>query len=511
MPNLLINAGPGCGKTSTIVDAYLYYRSANPTMWLTRFQNTPEQAAIYQWCRDNFPRKPDVAVAGLDTYKAIYMAFNNTTVDDLKPRIHKDTDVKTHHGWGYSIIQKAYGFVPVNERAGEAIVEKLTGQAMSQNKRRFDWISSLRYVEKLQEELLDITQENLYGLQAKYSELAPFKIHPDMLSQCSEIIRAMKVVDRRIGITYMMQVWLALFLIKTPPHEIGFVDECQDLSPARLALSLKLAKNLVFVGDNNQAINGWNGADPHSMERIREYCAAEFPLRLSFRLPPNVAVIANQIRPTAQIKTLESKKDGEITKISPENLLDWTRKTLDRLSQHHDSKDKNPMIVCRYNAPLVKLALQYVKAGIPCKSLGGTLIKNLINTVQNRRATSMDDLMLKLEQYEARTLEVGNAMAKQANQDKFDCIRHVLRSCTTIDEFEPTLKRLLQPPKGTQHVVLSTVHKAKGLEAKVVGILNPPVASSKAETPDQIEQEKNVDFVAHTRTKSDMYYLHSEG
>jgi hypothetical protein len=98
MPNLLINAGPGCGKTSTIVDAYLYYRSANPVMWLTRFQNTPEQAAIYQWCRDNFPRKPDVAVAGLDCHKAIYMAFNNTTVDDLKPRIHKDTDVKTHHG-----------------------------------------------------------------------------------------------------------------------------------------------------------------------------------------------------------------------------------------------------------------------------------------------------------------------------------------------------------------------------------------------------------------------------
>lgn len=510
MPNLLINAGPGCGKTSTIVDAYLYYKTANPVMWLTRFQNTPEQAAIYQWCRDNFPRKPDVAVAGLDCYKAIYMAFNNTTVDDLKPRIHKDTDVKTHHGWGYSIIQKAYGFVPVNERAGEAIVEKLTGQTMSQNKRRFDWLSSLRFVEKLQEELLDITQENLYALQAKYSELAPYKIHPDMISQCSEIIRAMKSVDRRIGITYMMQVWLALFLVKNPPFEIGFVDECQDLSPARLALSLKLAKNLVFVGDNNQAINGWNGADPHSMERIREYCAAELPLRLSFRLPPNVAALANKIRPTAQIRTTDNKKDGTISRITPENLMDWTRETLNRLSEHHDSKDKNPIIVCRYNAPLVKLALQYVKAGIPCKSLGGSLIKNLISTVANRRATSLDDLMLKLAQYEARTLEVGNAMAKQANQDKFDCIRHVLKSCNSLEDFEPMLKRLLQPPKGTQHVILTTVHKAKGLEAKVVGLLNPPIPSSRAETPDQIEQEKNVDFVAHTRTKSDMYYLFND-
>lgn len=510
MPNLLINAGPGCGKTSTIVDAYLYYKSANPVMWLTRFQNTPEQAAIYQWCRDNFPRKPEVAVVGLDCHKAIYMAFNNTTVDDLKPRIHKDTEVHTHHGWGYQAIRNAYGHVPINERAGETIVEKLTGQTMSQNKRRFDWISSLRFVEKLQEELLDITQENLYALQAKYSDLAPYKIHPDMVSQCSEIIRAMKTVDRRIGITYMMQVWLALFLLKKPPYEIGFVDECQDLSPARLALSLKLAKNLVFVGDNNQAINGWNGADPHSMERIREYCVADLPLRLSFRLPPNIAALSNKIRPTAQIRTIEGKKDGIIGRIVAENIIEWTQTTLNELSEHANSKDKNPMIVCRYNAPLVKLALQYVKAGIPCKSLGGSLIKNLISTVANRRASNIEDLLLKLAQYEQRTLEVGNAMAKQANKDKFDCIRHVLKSCNSLDDFEPMLKQLLQPPKGSQHVVLSTVHKAKGLEAKVVGLLNPPVPSSKAETPDQIEQEKNVDFVAHTRTKSDLYYLFND-
>ena len=151
-----------------------------------------------------------------------------------------------------------------------------------------------------------------------------------------------------------------------------------------------------------------------------------------------------------------------------------------------------------------------MKAGIPCKSLGGSLIKNLISTVANRKAASIDDLILKLAQYEARTLEVGNAMAKQANKDKFDCIRHVLKSCNTLDDFEPMLKRLLQPPKGTQHVVLTTVHKAKGLEAKVVALLNPPIPSSKAETPDQIEQEKNVDFVAHTRTKSEMYYLFND-
>lgn len=502
MPNLLVDAGPGCGKTSTIIDAYLYYRSANPQMWLEKFQNTPEQADIYKWCRENFPRKEDGTA-----HKAIYMAYNNTTVDDIKPRLHKDCEVHTHHGWGYMAVKKAYGFVAPNGRAGESMIEKITGQSMSQNRRRFDWLSSLRFVEKLQEELLDITQENLYALQAKYSDLAPFKIHQDMVSQCSQIIRAMKDVDRKIGITFMQQVWLALFLIKTPPYEIGFVDECQDLSPARLALSFKLCKHLVFVGDKNQAINGWTGADPYAIERIREQCERSLPLRLSFRLPPNVAAHANSIRPTAQIRTMDHKKPGKIERVY-DDLCVWASNCLTELADRAKPKDRNPLVVCRYNAPLVKLALLFVKNGIPCRCLGGTLIQNLINTVENRKAANIDDLLLKLAQYEERTCSVGDKMAQQANRDKFDCIRHVLKSCTTLSDFEPMLKRLLNPPKGSQFIILSTVHKAKGLESPIVGILNPPVPSSRAETTEQKTQEYNTEFVAHTRTMQDQYFLY---
>jgi superfamily I DNA/RNA helicase len=183
----------------------------------------------------------------------------------------------------------------------------------------------------------------------------------------------MKDVDRKIGITFMQQVWLALFLIKTPPYEIGFVDECQDLSPARLALSFKLCKHLVFVGDKNQAINGWTGADPYAIERIREQCETSLPLRLSFRLPPNVAAHANSIRPTAQIRTVEGKKPGKIERVF-DDLCVWASNCLAELADRAKAKDRNPLVVCRYNAPLVKLALLFVKNGIPCRCLGGTLI-----------------------------------------------------------------------------------------------------------------------------------------
>jgi len=495
MTNALISAGPGCGKTHTLVDAYLYYRSVNPTMWLERFQNTEEQAIIYDWCRTNFPRKE-----GETAVPAIYMAYNRTIVKELEKRIHKDCEVRTHHGWGATVLKKHYGFIPINEKAGEILVEKITGQSMSQNKNKFAWLSSLRYVEKLKEELLEASDENIYILQMKYSELAPFKPHSEMVSQCAQIIRASKQVDRRIGIPYIDQVWLALWLLNTPLYPIGFVDECQDLSPARLALSLKLCEHLVFCGDENQAINAFSGADPYSIDRIREIISAEFTLKTSFRLPPNHADNANRIRPTAQVRPLPGKLPGLIERINYTDRTAWAKEML----QH------NPLSVCRYNAPLVKTALDLIKHGIPCKTLGDTLAKSLISTVKNRNARDLDDLSYKLDQYETRCLQSGDAMAQQATSVKIDCIRHVLKSCTVLSDFESVINDLLSPPKGTNFLRLSTVHKAKGLESKIVGILNPPVPSNKAKTEIQREQEINVDFVAQTRSKQDMYYLYSE-
>lgn len=495
MPNLLISAGPGCGKTHTLVDSYLFYRTANPVMWLERFQNTDEQAAVYEWCRTHFPRNNGEPVG------AIYMAYNTEIVKELTKRVHKDCEVRTHHGWGYKVIQRKYGFVPVNEKAGEILIQKITGQDLAHNKNRFAWISSLRYVDKLKEELLEVTTENLYQLQMKYSDLAAFPIHPDMPSQASQLIRASKDIDRRIGITYADQVWLALFLLHEPWYDIGFVDECQDLSPARLALSFKLCKHLAFCGDENQAINAFSGADPYSIQRIRDIVDHELNLKLSFRLPPNHAANANRIRPKAQVRSVEGKPDGKIERVNDTDIGEFARQNL----------EQNPLVVCRYNAPLVRLALSLIRQEIPCRTLGDSLAKSLKSTVKNRNARDLNDLQHKLDAFEKRITEVGDDMAKQANHDKIDCIRYILKSCTVLSDFDHVVDNLLLPGKHDHHIRLSTVHKAKGLESKIVAVLNPPVPSDRAKTPIQREQETNLDFVAQTRSKQDMFYLYSEG
>lgn len=491
MPNLLINAGPGCGKTHTLIDAYIYAKTANIAAFKSRFRATEEQITIYDWVRRYFPQ---------DCHTACYMAYNKDIVADSKAKIHPDCEIKTIHGWGAAFLKKSQGFLgsPVHDR-GERLVQQITGKAFTELKDKFDWLSTIRFVDKLREELLPVTEESFQYLHSKYSDLAPFRIHPNIVVQANKLLTAMKTIDRSIGIGYIDQIWLSCFLIKKPIFKFGFIDECQDLSPLLLLFVSKICENAVYCGDRNQAINAWKGADSEAMNKVELECKDTLTLKTSFRLPPNHARTANEIRPTAQIKSLPEKEEGLQGSIDPEDVIDWSRENL----------SKKPMIVCRYNAPLVQLGLMYLKEGIPCKLLGNSEIDNLVNTVKNRKATSIRDLHHKLDNYETLCLKNGDDLAKEQTSRKMDAIRHILNQCNTVEEFEPLLKHLSNPPKSSEFLTLSTVHKAKGREAKVIGILNPPIPSTKAKLSSQKEQEINTDFVAHTRTMEDQYYVYT--
>jgi superfamily I DNA/RNA helicase len=60
---------------------------------------------------------------------------------------------------------------------------------------------------------------------------------------------------------------------------------------------------------------------------------------------------------------------------------------------------------------------------------------------------------------------------------------------------------------GEEGVIhLSTIHKAKGLEWDNVHVMTP-IRHELAQTPEDIQQEINLEFVAHTRTKQNLYLV----
>ena len=77
----------------------------------------------------------------------------------------------------------------------------------------------------------------------------------------------------------------------TPPFDVIFVDEAQDLSLIQWAMINKIEQDTgcdVWVaGDDDQAIFGWAGAD---VDSFINWEAEEIPLKHSKRVPSSIPV-----------------------------------------------------------------------------------------------------------------------------------------------------------------------------------------------------------------------------
>ena len=80
--------------------------------------------------------------------------------------------------------------------------------------------------------------------------------------------------------------------------------------------------------------------------------------------------------------------------------------------------------------------------------------------------------------------------------------------CEEIEDIPEMLKTMFTPSKDEQHIKLCTIHKSKGKERSHIYILFPPIESHHAKTDDQKQQEMNLHYVAITRTKQNLYWVH---
>jgi DNA helicase-2/ATP-dependent DNA helicase PcrA len=81
-----------------------------------------------------------------------------------------------------------------------------------------------------------------------------------------------------------------------------FVDEFQDVNPAQLRLLRAWLgpgpnPHLTVVGDTNQAIYGWNGADPTIMDRFHDWFGPgrDFELRDNYRCTPEILAASESV------------------------------------------------------------------------------------------------------------------------------------------------------------------------------------------------------------------------
>lgn len=277
-----------------------------------------------------------------------------------------------------------------------------------------------------------------------------------------------------------------------PTYSLIVVDEAQDMNASQLMLALACAKGrIVVVGDDRQAIYGFRGADSNALTRLRdELHATELPLTTTYRCPRAVVALAAQLVP-----------DYTAAPTAPEGHVG-------HMTEAHMMGTAHPadFILSRTNAPLARIALSFLRSGKRARIEGRDLSRSLLSLVRRMKASTVPELMTKLdiwadrEAAKVRATRAGEA-AKQARldmiSDQVATLDALSDGLAETAELAARIEELFADSRGPS-IMCSTVHRAKGLEAERVYVLTDTLYCNGKR---QSEEETNIHYVALTRAK----------
>jgi superfamily I DNA/RNA helicase len=279
-----------------------------------------------------------------------------------------------------------------------------------------------------------------------------------------------------------------------PKHDVVFVDEAQDMNLVQIEMVKRLNARVIAVGDVNQAIYGFRGADAEAMQKIKtEFNCTELPLSICYRCAEVIVGHAKKIVP--QIEWAPNAEGGVILNIKEDDL--------------QEKAEEGDYVLCRTTAPLVSHCLRFIRNDIPAVILGrdiGEQIAGLVKRVS--KSETVEAVLEGISDHQAKMAKrFGDDDAKmQTVEDQCATIRVICESVSGYNDIFTKIESLFAD-KG-KGVTFCTVHKSKGLEAENVFILRPDlIPHPMAKLPWQQVQESNLEYVAITRAMKKLTYV----
>jgi DNA helicase II / ATP-dependent DNA helicase PcrA len=249
-----------------------------------------------------------------------------------------------------------------------------------------------------------------------------------------------------------------------------FVDEMQDVNPAQFRLLTTLLgdePDLFVVGDPNQSVYAFNGADPALLRNLPEILRGTRVIRLdeNHRCTPQIVAVATAVlqdgdRLGEVVAPLTTRIDGSVPAVvthdDDEAEAAWAAMRA-KMSRVPGRRWSSIAVLTRTNAQLAKVQAAMDTAQVPSMIAGSDL---------------------------------GPASDLRDRTDRWPAA----------------------PPDGADSrgdsVVLSTFHRAKGLQWPIVIVLGlssglMPIGS--ALTPAAVEEERRLLYVALTRAEEELW------
>ena len=426
------------------------------------------------------------------THPALYLVFNKRNQLDAiagqKAGEFRDTTtIKTFNGLGHGIWAKAIANPIVLDKGKSRTLWREMVDQMS----RADANDALRDYQVVMD---GMEKSKALGYVPKDVKIAKGLISATDLSHAmdeSPNEYAQELIDQLLResikraydglIDFNDQIYMpALFGGTFPRFPRVMVDEYQDQSPVNHAMLAKLIKGrLIGVGDPFQNIYGFRGAKTGGMSAaVETYGMTELPLSVSFRCPSAIVEAARWRVPHFQW----SRRGGEVNE-------------LERMDG--SSFDDDATIICRNNAPLLRLAFRLISAGRSVTVVGSELGPRLVAIMKKLGSndTGKRGMIDAIEQWREEKLL---ANSKSAN-DLADCMRVFAEHGDSLGMAVSYAEHLF---KQTGTIRLLTGHKSKGLEFDNVYWLDPTLC-------DHREQDRNLAYVITTRSQNRLNIIDS--
>jgi len=444
--------------------------------------------------------------------------FNSKNVPEMQARITRrgvlKTTIGTVHKFGFDAYKSKHGPCQVNR-------DKASDAATVLNKRyrfTFDDVNSIIKIVSLAKDTglcLSLSDSaipslddwrsliNDYEISFKDKDISMSKVFSFAQDLLHTTISDVSSVD--------FSDMIALPLYHSYPfrqYDFVLVDEAQDINASRLEAISRILKpstgRLIAVGDRHQSIYAFTGADSASLDKIKtRFSASELSLTTCFRCDKAIIRHVNHLVP--HIRPRSDAGEGTVNSLTYDKFeeLLFTGPPCD-LQSH--------AILCRKNAPLMRLAFKLSSKKIPCRMEGRDIGNSLIFFAKKFPSNSPSELATLLSRHISEQSSKLSPYALETLRDKCNCLIEGCLQTTSLKQLFSYIKDIFSDSTDnpTPKLTLSSIHKSKGLEWPTVYILgeNLWMPSPLAKTPTAIQQENNLIYVARTRAQYTLTSIH---
>lgn len=518
-PHVVVVARAGTGKTTTLVEGLKALKGLP-----TAITPSAQQQAVWD----------QILLSKNKCRSVCFAAFNKSIAEELKKRMPEGCEASTLHSMGFSAVRRKFGkAINVKESRVDDIACKLLGMERREvNEESPLLLSRLRQLVSLcKVNLLDGSTVDLDALCDRYDiefgdryerdEAAIDKMDAlryQVFGMVRLVLDICKRVQDDLTIDYDDMVWIPVILdLPCWRHDLLLCDECQDMSRVQQALAKKCGDRLVLVGDDHQAIYGFAGADSESVPRMIKELAGTYrscvtlPLTETRRCGHAIVKEANQY--VADFTAHESNCEGTIlTREYP--LADKTTRMQEDAKTYLPLVQPGDMVLCRANAPLVSQCFKLLKRGIKAFIMGkADVAQGIISLITKMNAKDVPELVKAIIVWAEVESDKENAK-KEPSESKLDriadrreCVLAFCEDMKTVKEVIDRIEKLFTEVRDA--VRLSSIHKAKGLEAKRVFFLAPNGFRPRHPRcqPWEWQQELNMRYVGVTRAIEELVYV----